>query len=112
MVIVLTAAMMVAEIIAGLAFGSMALLVDGFHMATHAGALTIAALAYYYARRHARDDRFTFGTGKLGEFAGYSSAVTLAVIALLIAFESVMRLSAPVTIGPGGRRACPSPRSS
>lgn len=98
MVIVLTAAMMVAEIIAGLAFGSMALLADGFHMATHAGALTIAALAYYYARRHARDDRFTFGTGKLGELAGYSSAVILAVIALLIAFESVMRLSAPVTI--------------
>ncbi|WP_375199142.1 CDF family Co(II)/Ni(II) efflux transporter DmeF [Cupriavidus metallidurans] len=97
-VIALTATMMVGEIIAGLAFGSMALLADGFHMATHAGALSIAALSYYYARRHARDERFSFGTGKLGELAGYTSAVILAVIALLIAFESVMRLTSPVTI--------------
>lgn len=98
LVIALTAAMMVGEIIAGLAFGSMALLADGFHMATHAGALSIAALAYYYARRHARDERFSFGTGKLGELAGYTSAVILAVVALIIAFESVMRLTAPVPI--------------
>jgi cation diffusion facilitator family transporter len=98
LVIALTAAMMVGEIIAGLAFGSMALLADGFHMATHAGALSIAALAYYYARRHARDERFSFGTGKLGELAGYTSAVILAVVALMIAFESVMRLTAPVPI--------------
>ena len=97
-VIALTAAMMVGEIIAGAMFGSMALLADGFHMATHAGALTIAALAYLYARRHAHDERFTFGTGKLGELAGYSSAVILAVVALLIGFESVMRLTAPVPI--------------
>jgi cation diffusion facilitator family transporter len=98
LVIALTAAMMVAEIIAGAAFGSMALLADGFHMATHAGALTIAALAYFYARRQARDERFTFGTGKLGELAGYSSAVILAVVALLIGFESLVRLAAPVPI--------------
>lgn len=97
-VIGLTALMMVGEIIAGGLFGSMALLADGFHMATHAGALTIAALAYLYARRHAQDERFTFGTGKLGELAGYSSAVILAVIALLIGFESAMRLTAPVPI--------------
>ena len=97
-VIALTAAMMVGEIIAGAVFGSMALLADGFHMATHAGALAIAAVAYLYARRHAQDERFTFGTGKLGELAGYSSAVILAVIALLIGFESVVRLTAPVPI--------------
>jgi cation diffusion facilitator family transporter len=97
-VIGLTAVMMVGEIIAGLVFGSMALLADGFHMATHAGALTIAAFAYAYARRHAHDPRFSFGTGKLGELAGYSSAVILAVVAVMIAFESVIRLTAPVSI--------------
>lgn len=97
-VIALTALMMVGEIVAGVLFGSMALLADGFHMATHAGALTIAALAYLYARRHAHDERFTFGTGKLGELAGYTSAVILALVALLIGFESVMRLTAPVPI--------------
>jgi predicted Co/Zn/Cd cation transporter (cation efflux family) len=97
-VIALTALMMVGEIIAGALFGSMALLADGFHMATHAGALTIAAVAYLYARRHAHNERFTFGTGKLGELAGYSSAVILAIVALLIGFESVMRLTAPVPI--------------
>ncbi|WP_086467034.1 CDF family Co(II)/Ni(II) efflux transporter DmeF [Oceanibaculum nanhaiense] len=97
-VIGLTAVMMFGEIIAGAMFGSMALLADGFHMATHAGALTIAAVAYLYARRNAHDERFTFGTGKLGELAGYSSAVILAVIALLIGFESVLRLTAPIPI--------------
>ncbi len=97
-VIGLTALMMVGEIVAGLVFGSMALLADGFHMATHAGALTIAALAYRYARRHARDARFTFGTGKLGELAGYTSAVILAGVALLIGFESAVRLTAPIPI--------------
>ena len=94
----LTAVMMVGEIVAGVASGSMALLADGFHMATHAGALTITAAAYLYARRHAHDARFTFGTGKLGELAGYSSAVILAVIALAIGFESVVRLTAPISI--------------
>src|SRR5688572_26719719 len=73
-VVALTAAMMAGEIIAGAMFGSMALLADGFHMATHATALAIAALAYLYARRHVHDSRFTFGTGKLGDLAGYSSA--------------------------------------
>jgi cation diffusion facilitator family transporter len=97
-VVALTAAMMVGEIIAGLAFGSMALLADGFHMATHAGALAIAAFAYRYARDHARDERFTFGTGKLGELAGFSSAIVLAVIALMIGFESAIRLTAPIPI--------------
>ena len=97
-VVGLTGAMMVAEIAAGAMFGSMALLADGFHMATHAGALALAALAYLYARWHARDERFTFGTGKLGELAGYSSAIILAVIALMIGFESLVRLTAPVAI--------------
>jgi len=98
MVIALTATMMVGEIAAGLAFGSMALLADGFHMATHAGALSITVLAYIYARRHARDARFSFGTGKVGELAGFASAVILGVIALLIGFESVVRLTRPVEI--------------
>jgi len=97
-VIALTAAMMVGEIVAGYLYGSMALLADGFHMATHAGALTIAAIAYAYARRHARDERFAFGTGKMGELAGYTSAVVLAVVALMIGFESALRLTAPVPI--------------
>ncbi|MBJ3778065.1 CDF family Co(II)/Ni(II) efflux transporter DmeF [Acuticoccus mangrovi] len=97
-VIALTATMMVAEVIAGLAFGSMALLADGIHMATHAGALGVAAFAYAYARRHAHDERFTFGTGKVGDLAGYSSALILAVIAAVIAFESVVRLMSPVAI--------------
>tara|TARA_R110000868_G_scaffold26347_5_gene101552 strand:+ start:5783 stop:6787 length:1005 start_codon:yes stop_codon:yes gene_type:complete len=97
-VIGLTAAMMVGEIIAGTIYGSMALLADGFHMATHAGALAIAALAYWFARRHAHDPRYTFGTGKLGELAGFSSAIILAIVSLLIGYESVMRLASPITI--------------
>ena len=84
-VVGLTAVMMVGEIAAGSAFNSMALLADGWHMATHAGALGISALAYRYARRHARDARFAFGTGKVGDLAGYTSAVVLGVVALLIA---------------------------
>ncbi|MCA8907788.1 MAG: CDF family Co(II)/Ni(II) efflux transporter DmeF [Rhodospirillaceae bacterium] len=98
LVVGLTAAMMVGEIVAGIAFGSMALLADGVHMATHAGALAIAALAYLYARRHAQDGRFTFGTGKVGELAGFSSAIILGVIALMIGVESVVRLANPVAI--------------
>jgi len=97
-VIALTVVMMAGEIIAGMVYGSMALLADGFHMATHAGALTIAAVAYLYARRHATDRRFTFGTGKLGELAGFSSAIILAIVAILIGFESVLRLAAPISI--------------
>jgi cation diffusion facilitator family transporter len=90
--------MMVIEIIAGSIFGSMALVADGWHMSTHAGAMLIAALAYRYARRHAKNPRFTFGTGKLGDLAGFASAMILVMIALLIAWESFLRLSAPVEI--------------
>src|SRR3546814_1275040 len=86
-VILLTAAMMIAEIVTGIAYGSMALLADGFHMATHAGALFISVAAYVFARRHASDPRFHFGTGKLGDLAGFASAIILALIALLIGYE-------------------------
>ncbi|HEX4555673.1 MAG TPA: CDF family Co(II)/Ni(II) efflux transporter DmeF [Xanthobacteraceae bacterium] len=97
-VIALCTVMMVAEIAGGLAFGSIALVADGLHMSTHAAALLLAALAYSYARRHADDARFSFGTGKLGDLAGYTSAVVLAMIAILIGYESVMRLVSPVAI--------------
>lgn len=94
-VVVLTSVMMVGEIIAGSMFNSMALLADGFHMSTHAGALAIAAWAYAFARRHARDRRFSFGTGKVGDLAGFASALILGIIALGIAVESVVRLMEP-----------------
>ncbi|PYE29343.1 cation diffusion facilitator family transporter [Rhizobium sp. PP-CC-3A-592] len=97
-VIALTAAMMVAEIVAGTAFGSMALVADGWHMSTHAAAMLITALAYVYARRNARNPRFTFGTGKLGDLAGFASAIVLALVALFIAWESALRLWSPVSI--------------
>lgn len=97
-VVALTAGMMVFEILAGWWTGSMALLADGFHMATHAGALAIAGFAYWYARAHRDDRRFSFGTGKIGDLAGFSSALILAVIALGIGVESVLRLMNPVTI--------------
>jgi cation diffusion facilitator family transporter len=97
-VIWLCGAMMVAEIVGGLMFGSIALVADGLHMSTHAGALLLAAVAYTYARRHADNPAFTFGTGKLGDLAGFTSAVILAMIALLIGYESVSRLFAPVPI--------------
>jgi cation diffusion facilitator family transporter len=90
--------MMVAEIIGGILFGSIALVADGLHMSTHASALLLAALAYRYARRHAEDRRFTFGTGKLGDLAGFTSAIVLAMIALLIAYEAVSRFFSPVPI--------------
>jgi cation diffusion facilitator family transporter len=98
LVVALTAVMMVAEIVGGTLFGSMAVVADGWHMSTHAGALAIAALAYRFARRHARDPRFTFGTGKVGELAAFTSAVILALIAGLIGYEAVTRLFAPVPI--------------
>ncbi|KVF69536.1 cation transporter [Burkholderia sp. FL-7-2-10-S1-D7] len=98
MVIALCAAMMVAEIVGGSLFGSLALIADGLHMSTHAGAMLIAALAYTYARKHANDPRFVFGTGKLGDLAGFTSAIVLAMIALLIGYEAVARLLAPVPI--------------
>jgi cation diffusion facilitator family transporter len=98
LVIWLCTAMMIAEIVGGFMFGSIALAADGLHMSTHAGALLLAALAYTYARRYANDARFTFGTGKLGDLAGFTSAIILAMIALLIAYEAVSRLFAPVPI--------------
>src|ERR1700722_9433835 len=97
-VIWLCGAMMIAEIGGGLMFGSIALVADGMHMSTHAGALLLAALAYSYARKHADDRGFTFGTGKLGDLAGFASAIILAMIALLIGYESVSRIFAPVPI--------------
>jgi cation diffusion facilitator family transporter len=99
LVVALTTAMMAAEIVGGTLFGSMALVADGWHMSTHAGALAIAALAYRLARRHASNDRFGFGTGKFGELAGYSSAMLLATVALLVGWESAVRLFNPVSIG-------------
>jgi len=98
LVIGLTAFMMVLEIVSGFIFGSMALLADGWHMASHAAALGITAVGYLLTRRYAADKRFSFGTGKIGELAGYSSALLLAVIALLMAYESVQRLFSPVAI--------------
>ncbi len=97
----ITALFMAVEIVAGLLFGSMALLADGFHMATHVGALGLAAGAYWLARRHARDTRFTFGTGKFGDLAAFASAIVLGLIALAVAFESIARLIAPVAVNYG-----------
>jgi len=94
-VVALTAMMMVGEIVAGIAFNSMALLADGFHMATHAGALGIAALAYRYAKRHATSGRYSFGTGKVGDLAGFASALVLGIVATGIAWESAIRLVDP-----------------
>ena len=98
MVIWLCGAMMIAEVMGGMLFGSIALVADGMHMSTHAGALLLAALAYSYAHRHADDPRFTFGTGKLGDLAGFTSAIILAMIALLIGYEAVSRILEPVPI--------------
>jgi cation diffusion facilitator family transporter len=97
-VIALCSAMMILEIAGGIIFGSLALVADGLHMSTHATALLIAALAYTYARRRAGDPRFTFGTGKFGDLAGFTSAIILAMIALLIGYEAVSRLFAPIHI--------------
>ena len=97
-VIWLCGLMMAAEIVGGVLFGSIALIADGLHMSTHAGALLLAALAYGYSRRHAHDPRFTFGTGKLGDLAGFTSAIVLAMIAILIGYEAVARILHPVSI--------------
>jgi cation diffusion facilitator family transporter len=97
-VVALTVVMMAAEIAAGSLFGSMALLADGWHMGTHAAALGIAGAAYMFARRHTGDIRFSFGTGKFGDLAAFSSALILAIIAVQIAYESVVRLMSPVAI--------------
>lgn len=98
-VVGLTAAMMVAEIVGGTLLGSLALVADGWHMSTHAAALGIAAFAYRFARVHAHDRRFSFGTGKIGDLSAFASAIILGMIALFIAYESVSRLLAPVEIG-------------
>lgn len=98
LVLGLTATMMVIEIAAGTVFHSMALLADGWHMSTHVGAMAIAALAYGFARRHADNRHFAFGTGKVGSLAGFTSAIILAIIALLMAYESVTRLVSPTAI--------------
>ena len=97
-VALLTAATMVVEVVAGLAFGSMALLADGLHMASHAAALSLTVLAYVYCRRRAGDPRFAFGTGKVNSLGGYTSALLLVGFALYMAVESVSRLVAPVPI--------------
>ena len=97
-VIWLCGIMMIAEIVGGVLFGSIALVADGLHMSTHAGALLLAALAYSYSRKHANDARFSFGTGKLGDLAGFTSAIILAMIAILIGYESVVRVLSPVAI--------------
>ncbi len=97
-VIAICAAMMALEIVGGVLFGSIALVADGLHMSTHAGALLLAALAYSYSRKHARDPRFSFGTGKLGDLAGFTSAIILAMIALFIGVQAISRLFSPVAI--------------
>ena len=100
-VIVLCSLMMIAEIGGGTLFGSLALVADGLHMSTHAGAMLIAAMAYTYARRHARDPRFVFGTGKMGDLAAFTSAIILGMIAILIGYEAIERLLSPVPIAFG-----------
>ncbi|MBV7525786.1 Cadmium, cobalt and zinc/H(+)-K(+) antiporter [compost metagenome] len=97
-VVALTFVMMIGEIAAGYITGSMALLADGFHMATHAGALGIAAAAYGFARRNANNARYSFGTGKVGDLAGFASAMVLGLVAIGIAGESVYRLFQPTTV--------------
>ena len=97
-VVLLTAFMMIAEIVGGTLFGSIAVVADGWHMATHVAALAIAGLAYVFARRHAADARFSLGTGKFGELAAFSSAIILGMIALGVAYESILRLAHPVVI--------------
>jgi cation diffusion facilitator family transporter len=97
-VVAMTAVTMVVEVAAGIAFGSMALLADGLHMASHAAALGLSALAYAFARRHAHDRSFSFGTGKVNSLAGFASAVVLAIFAVMMALESVGRFLEPVPI--------------
>lgn len=98
LVLLLTAVTMVAEIVAGLAFNSVALLADGLHMGSHAAALGISVYAYSYARRHAANPRFAFGTGKVNALAGYTGAILLGIFALAMAWESIARLLDPVPI--------------
>ena len=97
-VIVITALTMTIEVTAGIAFGSMALLADGLHMGSHASALAVSAFAYFYTRRHARDARFNFGTGKVNSLAAFASAVMLVLFALVMASKSIERFIFPVAI--------------
>ena len=97
-VIAITAVMMVIELVAGVSFGSMALLADGLHMASHTAALGISAFAYVYARKNARNHQFSFGTGKVNALGGFTGALLLALFAVFMAFESVVRLLNPVAI--------------
>jgi cation diffusion facilitator family transporter len=98
LVTILTALFMVVEIVTGLMFGSMALLADGVHMATHVGALGLAAAAYWLARRHAADARFSFGSGKFGDLAAFASAIILGLLSFGVAIESVRRFIEPVSV--------------
>jgi len=97
-VIIITATMMVAEIVAGIAYGSMALTADGIHMGSHMVGLGISFLAYVYARKYAHDQRYSFGTGKVNALAGFISAMILVFIALFMGYESVVRIVSPVAI--------------
>ena len=97
-VILITASMMCIEIVAGLAYGSMALLADGLHMASHAAALSISAYAYYFARKRAHDRSFSFGTGKVNSLGGYTGAILLLIFALMMVYESIHRLLKPEDI--------------
>lgn len=101
LVMILTLLCMVAEIAAGWAFGSLALLADGWHMASHGAAMTIALFAYAFARRHASDPAFTFGTGKVNALAGFASAIVLGVVAVMMIWEAVQRLMTPVAVSYG-----------
>lgn len=98
LVVILTACMMLVEITAGFAFGSMALLADGLHMGSHAAALAISVFAYRYARKHAHNRNFSFGTGKVNALAGFTSGILLMVFALMMAWESINRLFNPIAI--------------
>ncbi|MBF2056894.1 MAG: CDF family Co(II)/Ni(II) efflux transporter DmeF [Cyanobacterium sp. T60_A2020_053] len=97
-VMALTAVTMVVEIIAGMIFGSMALLADGWHMATHVGAFAITLFTYQYARKNRHNPQYTFGTGKVGVLGGFANAVALGIIALIMILESGMRLFNPNAI--------------
>jgi cation diffusion facilitator family transporter len=97
-VVALTVAMMIAEIAGGVMFGSVALTADGWHMATHAAALSISGISYAFARRHAHNPHYTFGTGKFGELAGYTSAIILGLVSLGVAYEALTRMYEPVAI--------------
>jgi cation diffusion facilitator family transporter len=98
LVVFITGLTMLVELVAGYFAGSMALVADGWHMATHVGALSLAGLAYWYARRHATSRKFTFGVGKIYALAGYTNAILLGVVALAMIVESVLRLREPVKI--------------